>query len=417
MAPGGGQQEDAAGRPVADCPPTRMTDRNAFKAGLFILLSIAAIVAIIVGIKGLGALALPHNAYVATFSLKDNVGGLRVGDEVRVGGVKLGTVRDIEFVPGEGERDPMIRVKFRLPRYVGLTTDARVVVESTVTGTSNLNIENIKPGQTPLADGGEIKGYPSGLSTLFATLGEVAPEVKNVVGDVRTTTVPKVNAAVDEYKGLASDLRAKVEPAYAKYENVADRGSEALSQVRDVFGESKDDFKTTVANLSAATGTVKEKIGPILEKVDGGLAKAQESIDKVNLTLDEVQKSAENARDISGNIRGILSNNRTRIEEMIASLKATGDNLKGASAEIRRSPWRLLYKPGSGDMANLNLFDSAREFAEGANDLSDAATALRDALKNPAVDEAEISSLVKRLDQTFEKFGKMEAELWKQVRE
>jgi ABC-type transporter Mla subunit MlaD len=394
-----------------------MTDRNAFKAGLFILISLAAIVGIIIGIKGLGALALPHNQYIATFSLKDNVGGLRVGDDVRVGGVKLGTVRDIEFVPLESGREPAIRVKFRLPRYVGLTQDARVVVESTVTGTSNLNIENIKPGQTPLADGGEIKGYPSGLSTLFASLGEVAPDVKGIVGDVRTSTVPKVNAAFDEYKGLASDLRAKVEPAYKKYENVADRGSEALSQVRDVFGESKTDFKTTVANLSSATGTVKDKIGPILDKLDGGLVKAQESLDKINATLDEVKKSADNARDISANVRGILSNNRTRIEEMIASLKVTGDNLKGASAEIRRSPWRLLYKPGAGDMANLNLFDSAREFAEGANDLSDAATALRDALNNPAMDEREIAALVQKLNQSFEKFGKMEAELWKQVRE
>jgi ABC-type transporter Mla subunit MlaD len=394
-----------------------MNDRNAFKAGLFILFSVAAIVAIIIGVKGLGALALPHNAYVATFTLRDNVGGLRMGDDVRVGGVKLGTVRDIEYVPPAEGADPMIRVKFRLPRYVGLTKEARVSVESTVTGTSNLNIDDIKPGQTALADGGEIRGSPSGFTTLLASLGDMAPEIKGIVGDVRTTTVPKVNSAVDEYKGLAADVRAKVEPAYGKYANVADRGGEALTQIRDVFGESKGDFKGTMANLNATTATIKEKAGPILEKFDGGLAKAQEAIDKVNAALEDVKKVADNTRDITGNIRGVLTNNRSRIEGMIASMKTTGDNLKGASAEIRRSPWRLLYKPSGGDLANLNLFDSAREFAEGANDLSDAATALRDALKNPAVDERQVSDLVQRLDQTFEKFTKVEGELWKQVRE
>lgn len=392
-------------------------DRNDFKAGLFIVVAAALIVAVIIGIKGVGAFFVPKNQYVAVFTLKDNVGGLRVGDDVRVGGVKLGTVRDIDLVPAEGDKPPSIRVHFTLPRRVGLTSDAVVSVESSVTGTSNLNIADIRPGSPLLADGGEIRGMPSGFTALLASLGELGPQVQGLIGDVRSTTVPKVNTAVDEYKGLASDVRAKVEPAYQKYANVADRGEEALTQVRDVFGESKGDFKGTVANLNATTATIKEKIGPILEKVDGGLAKAQTSLDSVNAALEDVKKVADDTRSITGNVRGILTNNRSRIEAMIASLKTTGDNLKGASAEIRRSPWRLLYKPSGGDLANLNLFDSAREFAEGANDLSDAATALRDALNNPAVSETQVAELVQRLDQTFEKFNKVEAKLWQQVRE
>jgi cell division FtsZ-interacting protein ZapD len=67
--------------------------------------------------------------------------------------------------------------------------------------------------------------------------------------------------------------------------------------------------------------------------------------------------------------------------------------------------------------ANLNLFESAREFAEGANDLNDAAAALRDALKNPGVDDARVRALVERLDQTFTKFSSVEKELWEKVRE
>lgn len=392
-------------------------DRNDFKAGLFIVVSAALIVAIIVGIKGVGAFFVPKHEYVAVFTLKDNVGGLRVGDDVRVGGVKLGTVRDIEMVPVEGQRDASIRVHFTLPQRVGLTADAIVSVESSVTGTSNLNIAEIRPGSALLAAGGEIRGMPSGFTALLASFGELGPELQALVGDVRGSTVPKVNTAVDEYKGLATDIRAKVEPAYQKYAGVADRGEEALSQVRDVFGESKGDFKGTLANLNATTGTVKEKIGPLLDKLGAGMDQAQAALEKADAALADVKQIGEDTRDITGNVRGILNNNRSRIEAMIASLKTTGDNLKGASAEIRRSPWRLLYKPSGSDLANLNLFDSAREFADGANDLSDAATALRDALKNPAVDEAQLSSLVEKLDQTFEKFNKVEAKLWEQVRD
>jgi len=379
-----------------------MKDRNAFLAGLFIVLSGALIIAVIVGIKGFGSLALPHNNYSATFTLKDNVSGLRIGDDVRVGGVKLGTVREIEFKPAKPDADAMIVVRFRLPKYVGLTEQARVIVESSVTGTSNLNIDNINPAGTALADGGTIKGTPGSLTALLASLGDVGP---------------KMSTTIDEYKGLATDIRAKVEPAYQKYAGVTDRGSEALSQVRDVFGESKVDFKGTMANLNASTATIKEKIGPILEKLDGGLAKVQSSLDSATAAMADIKAVADNTRDITGNLRGILNNNRSRIEGMIASLKTTGDNLKGATSEIRRAPWRLIYKPAGVDQQNQSLFDSARQFSEGANDLDDAAAALRDALKNPAVDAAQIQKLVDQLDLSFQKFNKVESQLWQQVKE
>jgi hypothetical protein len=101
---------------------------------------------------------------------------------------------------------------------------------------------------------------------------------------------------------------------------------------------------------------------------------------------------------------------------MIASLKTTGDNLKYASSEVRRSPWRLLYKPGAGEVANLNLYDSTRQFAEGAGQLNDAAVALRDALKDPDVDQAQVQKLVEKLDKSFAGFQDVEQQLWQQVK-
>ena len=82
---------------------------------------------------------------------------------------------------------------------------------------------------------------------------------------------------------------------------------------------------------------------------------------------------------------------------------------------LRRSPWRLLYKPSKGEAANLNLYDTARQFAEGAGSMNDAATALRDALKDPNIDKAAVQKLVERLDESFSGFKKVEDDLWKQV--
>jgi hypothetical protein len=68
-------------------------------------------------------------------------------------------------------------------------------------------------------------------------------------------------------------------------------------------------------------------------------------------------------------------------------------------------------------MANLNLYDSARQFAEGANEMSDAATALRDALKDPETNKEQIESLVEKLDKSFSGFQEVEKELWERVKE
>ena len=104
-------------------------------------------------------------------------------------------------------------------------------------------------------------------------------------------------------------------------------------------------------------------------------------------------------------------------DAIIASVKTAGDNLKMATAEIRRSPWRLLYKPGAGEMANLNLYDSARQFAEGANDLNDASQALRDALNSKTADAQEVQRLVNRLEKSFGQFREVESKLWTNVKQ
>jgi hypothetical protein len=152
------------------------------------------------------------------------------------------------------------------------------------------------------------------------------------------------------------------------------------------------------------------------DKVDGFLTKITTAIDSTNVALEDVKQIASNTKDVSQSLRSIIVSNRGKLEQMIASLKTTGDNLKQASAEVRRSPWRLLYQPKPDEVANLNLYDSARQFADGAGNLSDASIALRDALKDPDVDPAQVQKLIEKLDETFARFNEVEQMLWTQVK-
>src|SRR5881227_3277084 len=101
-------------------------DRNALKSGLFIIVTVAAVLAIVVALKGLDRFSEPQDLRAVWFSLKDDVGGLQVGDDVRVGGYKVGVVKDINIVGADDAsgKEVRVRVEYTFPRRFQLHRDA-----------------------------------------------------------------------------------------------------------------------------------------------------------------------------------------------------------------------------------------------------------------------------------------------------
>jgi ABC-type transporter Mla subunit MlaD len=386
-------------------------DRNALKAGTFIVVAVILSAAIVVAIKDFGHFAEATVVRSVRFKLADDLGGLRVGDEVRVGGFKVGSVLTVEPVNADNGQEAALVVTYSLPKKFVLREGAKVGVQSGLTGSTVMNIEDLGRGPV-LADGAVVAGLADPKTRLFAQLGEVKFD----------ETIAAFKKTADEATGTIADVRKKIDPAFDKYANVADRAGETMVNARDVLGESKTDLRGTFANLNAATTTVKDKLpqtidnaNAVLTKLQTTVDKVQGSLEKVQTALDDVKSTVSNAKDLSAGAKSVIVGNRSRLDAIVASLKTTGDNLKAASSEIRRSPWRLLYKPGKGEMANLNLYDSARQFAEGANNMTDAATALRDALASKDVDGKQIQALVEKLDKSFTSFQKVEGQLWERV--
>src|SRR5262249_32880669 len=154
-------------------------ERDAFKAGLFIILSIALIFMVTVMIKGVGRFTEPTLMRAVEFTLTDNIGGLRIGDDVRVGGLKVGIVKSIDLIP-QSRGSQKIRVSFTIPERIPLHRNAHLVVESTVTGTSNLNIDSLGDGAL-LAVNEPLVGAPATLSQILAGAQQLMPLVKATV--------------------------------------------------------------------------------------------------------------------------------------------------------------------------------------------------------------------------------------------
>jgi phospholipid/cholesterol/gamma-HCH transport system substrate-binding protein len=374
--------------------------RNEFLAGLFIIVTIALAVTVILLIHGVNAGAT--RTVRASWKLTDDIGGLRVGDDVRVGGLKVGQVRDVRVEDADGT-DPHIAIVFTIPANYSLHSDAIVQAQSSLTGAADLNIESFGTGSA-LADGQVLVGIPDSKTSLFASLGRSGPRIEEAISQLNSQTIPTVTQAATNAKTLLAHADSKIDP-------VADSTSRAAGQVADLLGDTKPDIRGTLKHLNSASGVLSEKLPSVVQQVQAVLTKVDTSLASAQVALLDIQKTAANTKDITQSLRSVIVDNHSKLDGMIASLKVTSDNLKFASVEIRHSPWRLLYKPTPEEAGNLDLYDSAREFAQGANSLDDAAGALRDALKDPQADPKQIQQLMQQLNTSFDHFHQVENKL------
>ncbi len=378
-----------------------INDKNAFKAGLFIVISILLCVMILVGIRGTGTLFNPMRDLTVAFELTENVGGLKIGDTVRVGGVDQGRVKSMQFIESDAQHDwPHFEVVFSLPTRYDIRTDAVVQVEQGLTGTSNLNISAFG-SNAPAKDQDVLDGQGGSLARILDRAPQMVANLDGVLADARTTI---------------TDVRGHVPNIVKRYDSTMQRADEALTQARDIFGDTKTDIRSTIANLNTATGTLKDKLPVTFDKIDTFLTKTTETIDGAKGSLADIRTAAANTKDVTSEAKSLLIRNRSKIDNMIAGLKDTSTNLENASSEIRRSPWRLLYQPKTDELSNLNIYDSAREFSEAATRLNDAASAVRDASADVTTQPEQMQNLLKGLDASFEKYKDVESKLWNAVK-
>ncbi len=380
------------------------------------ILCLAMVIVIIVGIVGAGRITESWQERTVRFDLSDDVGGLNVGDDVRIGGFKVGILKSIElfgYEKPDPKMAPSVLVTFSMPARYVLRDGSRVRIQGTLTGQSWLNIDYLGAGE-PIGNDTPLDGQAGTFTVLENTLSDIAPQAKGLLGDVRGQTVPKLNAALDNVNGLVGDVRDKEQDLVPRARALIDRAVDALTAVRDMIGPSNGDFHGAMADLHHITTEINNKLPTLLDRATTIFQALDADVQKISGVLTDTQTLVANARDATGTLKDVIVGNKGKLDSMIANLKITSDNLKNATAEVERSPWRLLYRPGPGEMANLNLFDSARQFADGANAVSDASLALRDALQDKA-DPAEIKKLQQNLDESFAHFQLVEAKLWKSV--
>lgn len=405
---------------------------NALRSGVFIVAAAIISLAVVIVVSGPERFAA-KTEYVVLFRIEDDLQGIRAGDEVRLGGLRVGTVKKVEV---DAAKDPAeIRVIVALPAKYVLKQGATVSVGGLI-GSAWLNIDALGTGGI-LPPGGILTGGPSALTRL----GLMAPKIEAALEDVRTKTLPLVDQAINEYRLLAADARqkslpevaaaaenarklleearAQITPIIDRYFGTADAAKTALDNIAALVGpkggQTNVDFQQTLSNLNQTTATLRDEVPEITARVKTALDQANERLANFKAISDDLKVVMANTKDISAEVRSVLLDNRAKIDRTLTSVEETARNARMFTAEILRRPSRLLWKDDPKTQGNLTVYHSAREFATGAQELNDAAASLRDALRDPRISEDELRRRVQLLEATFDRFNQVEDRLYRSI--
>ena len=306
--------------------------RNEIRTGLLVVLSLAALVALLLYLGAPGVF-IPQHTYRIYF---DNAAGIKPGAQVLLAGRKIGQVRTLfSPVPEKDRPTPKMEtlIEIQVDRDAKIYNKVKAqMTQNSLLGESVIDFTNGEEASGLAGDGASFLGErPGGLADAVpAVLEKLDPALTKV-----TTTLDSLQKTADNLTRLTAD-GADLPIAFAELkktganltEMTAPEGSLRLA-LKNIETFTRDDGKLgkSLDHLSTLTGP------------ESALARTLQNTEKFTASL-------TNNRDVEVTLRNfrISSENLSRtITDIGTQFSAVGENLNQASDTVKRQPWRLLW--------------------------------------------------------------------------
>jgi paraquat-inducible protein B len=304
---------------------------------------IGAIVLGVVGVTVFGSGRLFRETYKYVCYFESDVSGLATGANVKLKGVKIGTVDSILLSVGDMAALSGARQKFYVPVIIELDADktsalgseakpdpqtianlvsrglrAQLASESFVTGVLYVKLD-LFPMTRGLRLGEEAKApYPE-IPTLPSQLEEVWLKAAQFLADLQAIDL---KGLVDEIKLAATSAR----------ELLANQG---LKDALDHADETVKTLDSTLASLRATSDETRAILEPLRKELEPTLA-------EMRATLSELRKTSNTAGDVLRPDSPLI----VALEKALGDAAVTAKTLKGLAAMLERQPDALLRGRG-----------------------------------------------------------------------
>ncbi len=400
---------------------------------------------------------------------------LASGATVTCGGMNVGTVESAKlaaFPAGDtGDDRLFLLIEATVDRQVGLRTDCRIRAEAPpLGGGGNLVIVHRGHADQVLADKQTVEGLaPTGLNAVVGQLGDtlaaeldstnrqgllylvksqldpassaslmfkvnaIADDLVATAGQIRTqldadeknTLMASLDDALTNVKAVTAALRAESaaeDPAamFGKLHAILASLGQASRTAAGMLQDNRQPIEATMANVRDSTAAIKDGLMPaVMAQLDPH--DAVSLLGKFHTASDTTNQTLRNIEQMSTGASRLLTVNRDSIDATIANLLETSDHLRAASREIRRNPWRLLYRPGDKEFKEVAVADAARSFSDAAGKLDAAFARLQTYVQSAGpslpADDAQLHRLQDQLGTALEKLSETEKQFWQLLAE
>lgn len=385
---------------------------NAARAGAFVIVSIVLGVVAVVLLAGLKDKLQPTSRYAVRFSLADGAAGLEPDSEVRVGGRAVGRVLGVSFDTDTNGTVTGLLVRIAVRRDLVIHEGAVAFLERPLLGSGAvLNFMTLGDNATgpPLPEHGVITGKPQ-VPQFMAQAGygdTQRQQLQDILGRADELTI-KIDSAVDDIKAVVADARDRSGDWFDRTDAIFERVDNASTEIK----EGTADARAFIASVQDAVDTNRPRVDEIVTNTRDASARFRDigthfndvTLARIDELLDTGKAGADEARAAIERVDTLIADQSPNVRKALANARLASDQLRLASGEIRRTPWRLLYRPNEHELEFELLYDAARTYADAASDLRSAGESL-DAVTNAgsATDE-ELVGYSDELTKAFETF-------------
>jgi cob(I)alamin adenosyltransferase len=446
-------------------------EHNEFKVGLTVTVVLILFVVVLAFIGQWDSLFSKTRTIHVRFDHTAGVQNLRAKDPIRVGGVNVGRVTKIWLstdtinVNGKQEHELFVHVLGEIPENIMLYEDAQVSVGAKIVGEGG-TLEVLDTGRQgkDLAADRVLEGVPpanftelavrvsreldsqnpdsllsqiktqldttnvhSLLSKIHKTMDDlnaISTVVRTQLNeDQQTSLLAKVQKTMDNINATTAALRGEMDKsdsaaAIVRIHQVLDNLNVSMASARKMLDVTQPKIISTVTHVENTARRIDEdisvKLSKELDKNDPGSLCA-----KLHGSLTSAQAGMDNLKQLTQTGKDVLVLNRDNLQSVIDNFAETSAHLKATAKEVRRNPWRLLYKPDQSEREYANLLESARAFSDAAGALDQANTKMKMmASMNPqGVDpnDPQMRLIREQLQKAFCDFEQAQKKLWEML--
>jgi len=230
------------------------------KLGIFVFLAVLAAWAIV---ETLGSTDWFHHGYHVSAQF-NTVQDLKTGDRVKMAGVEIGRVEDIELTENK------VKVTMRLRDNAMVKTDSKASVKYTgLMGQNFVNVDFGSPDATKAKDGTELASFEQAdLSSLMT----------------------KLDGAVDGIQSMTKTF-------------ASDDIHNLFGPLGDFFKSHRDELSATIANITNITGQIASGEGTV-----GRLIYQDTLYSSALTTVSNLQTASASANDMIASIKLVVTN-------------------------------------------------------------------------------------------------------------